>query len=529
MRRDRCRKCASSLLKKSQRMNGPFVFSVGAPTNEPTQQTGAERQGRQGYLLGQAATMNDEAVTEVERDDGRSRRGCWETPVDIASVLSMTVEQWNLPNHWDWVELENISTVISKGTTPTTLGVSFVAEGIPFLRAEDVFGGAINTHTVRFHIDAKTHDSILSRSQLKPGDLLITIAGTLGRIGYVPHDAPELNCNQAVAFIRLNHRRVDLQFASFACQYEGVLRSLVELRKVGTIGNLNLQQIREFRIPLPPLPEQRRIAAILARADRLRRLRRYALEISESYLQSVFVQMFGDPVTNPMGWNLEELGEKISFLTSGSRGWAKYYAEKGDIFLRIQNVGIGHLLLDDLAYVQPPDSAEGRRTSVRPGDLLLSITADLGRTAVIPQVFPTAYINQHLALIRLKDVDPTYVSGYISSPGGQIQIDRLDREGVKSGLNFDDIRGFRIFVPSLPLQQRFAGIAARYERLRAQQREALRQAEHLFATLLHKAFHGELGGSDEAVVDAALAGEPVRNGYGVEAQDELVQMGLGLE
>jgi type I restriction enzyme S subunit len=245
-------------------------------------------------------------------------------------------------------------------------------------------------------------------------------------------------------------------------------------------------------ITLPALPEQKRIAAILERADRLRRLRRYALRLSDAYLQDEFVEMFGDLAQNPRRWESRALGEYVRFLTSGSRGWAAFVADDGPLFLRIQNVGNGRLLLDDIAHVRPPDTAEAGRTKVCPRDLVLSITADLGRTAVIPRGFPEAYVNQHLALARLAGVNPVFVAGYFSSKHGRAQIQRLDRAGVKSGLNFDDIRGLMVPAPPISLQDEYERIVRRYEHLRAQQREAERQAGHLFQTLLQWAFRGEL-------------------------------------
>lgn len=189
--------------------------------------------------------------------------------------------------NWNDVTFGEISQVVSKGTTPTTLGHDFLSSGIPFLRGEDINGGAVDSKNVTFHISQKTH-STLARSQLRAGDLLITIAGTLGRVGYVPKNSPPLNCNQAVAFVRLNPDLVDLKFACFALQSSEVLESLLGQKKVGTIGNLNLEQIRNTKIPLPPFEEQKRIARILAKCDRLRRLRRYTQQLSDTYLQSVF-------------------------------------------------------------------------------------------------------------------------------------------------------------------------------------------------------------------------------------------------
>ena len=248
--------------------------------------------------------------------------------------------------------------------------------------------------------------------------------------------------------------------------------------------------LKDFSFRYPPLPEQRRIADLLSRADRLRRLRRVGDTLSASLLQSVFLEMFGDPASNPKKWETVTLGEKLTFITSGSRGWAEYYTDKGDLFLRVQNVGANQLLLDDVAYVQPPDNAESRRTKVQPGDLLLSATADIGRTGVIPEIFPTAYINQHLFLLRLKDLNPTFVAGYFCTPNGKAQILRLDREGVKSGLNFDDAKGLTVFNPPLPEQEQFAAVVWRVESLRRRQSESARQGEGLFQSLLHEAFRG---------------------------------------
>jgi type I restriction enzyme S subunit len=185
-----------------------------------------------------------------------------------------------------------------------------------------------------------------------------------------------------------------------------------------------------------------------------------------------------------------ELGEQIDYLTTGSRGWAAHYAEKGDIFLRIQNVGWGSLLLDDVAFVRTPDNAEARRTRVQAGDVLLSMTADLGRSASVPEGFPAAYINQHLAILRTHGLNPVFLSLLLSSDAAKRRWNAIDKNAVKSGLNFDDVRGFRVVRPPLSLQQQFALLVERHERLRAVQREALRQADHLFQSLLHQAFAG---------------------------------------
>lgn len=184
---------------------------------------------------------------------------------------------------------------------------------------------------------------------------------------------------------------------------------------------------------------------------------------------------------HPQEWKVVELRELLTFLTSGSRGWAKFYAPEGRLFLRIQNVRDGKLLLDDIAYVNPPDSAEARRTLVQEGDILISITADLGRTAVVPKGLEAAHINQHLALVRLNQerIFPAYLSTYLSSPGGQLQFAKLNREGVKAGLNFDNIKDLQIPLPPLEEQRRIAAILDKADAVRRKRKEAIALTEEL--------------------------------------------------
>jgi type I restriction enzyme S subunit len=221
-------------------------------------------------------------------------------------------------------------------------------------------------------------------------------------------------------------------------------------------------------------------------------MRRAALAKLDTLTQSIFLDMFGDSTTILHKWPTSTLGSLLDFLTSGSRGWAKYYSDDGDLFLRIQNVRYDKLSLDDIAYVHAPNTAEAKRTQVAPGDVLLSITADLGRTAVIPQTFGRAFINQHLAILRTKSFVPRFLSAYLASPSGQRQVSGLNRHGVKAGLNFDDIRSLVVPVPPLAPQRQFASRVASVETLRRVESTSATKLDGLFLTLQQRAFRGEV-------------------------------------
>ena len=336
-----------------------------------------------------------------------------------------TKTQTEKPSNWKRIALGEVSEVVSKGTTPTTLGYEFCSVGIPFLRAEDVNEGAVNPKEVAFHISSKTHE-LLSRSQLQPGDLLITIAGTLGRVGYVPSNAPALNCNQAVAFARLKPNLIDIKFASLICQSPDVMAPLLELKKVGTIGNLNLEQVRGLEIPLPPLAEQKRIAAILDKAAWLRRQRLYALELSKAFLQAVFLKMFGDPLTNPKGWKMEALGNLLCI--PAHIGTTIPAQESGkQLCVRVGEVGEWYVDLDACKYVSL-SGRELQRFSLLLGDIVLARAigseSHLGKLSILGNCSMPVVFDSHLMRLRPKDtvLSGLFFAQWLRTNGGSDKI-----------------------------------------------------------------------------------------------------------
>jgi type I restriction enzyme S subunit len=259
------------------------------------------------------------------------------------------------------------------------------------------------------------------------------------------------------------------------------------------LPRLDPERLREYEVKLPDFPEQQRVAERLQQADQLRRTRRYALELTDTFLPAAFLELFGDPATNPLGLPVTELGDFLSFVTSGSRGWADYYVPEGARFIRSLDVRMNNITDEDAVFVKPPNGAEADRTRVKPADVLLTITGSrIGRVAPVPERLNGAFISQHVAILRLKaGLLPEFLSMFLSlDTGGQREIARAQYGQTKPGLNLDQIREFRVPVPHLCRQQQFLELVKRVERQRAVQREALRQAEHLFASLLHRTFSG---------------------------------------
>ena len=334
----------------------------------------------------------------------------------------------------------------------------------------------------------RTNRAVAKRYEVAPGDLLVSWSATLGVFVWEGPDTALVN--QHIFRVVPDPGRIDSRYLRH--MLSDALVQMEQHLHGATMKHVNRGEFLATTIPLPPLAEQERIAGILDAADALRAKRREALAQLDTLLQSTFLDMFGDPVTNPMGWEVVSVGDEIRFLTSGSRGWAKYYAKDGDTFIRIQNLKDGQLDLGDIAFVKVPESAEAKRTTVEPGDVLLSITADLGRTAVVPRGIAKAHINQHLAILRFTSLNPVFVSYQLASKGGQAQFDQLNREGVKAGLNFNDVKRIRLTNPPLNLQQRFAAIVESVEHQKVSQRGHLAELDTLFASVQSRAFRGDL-------------------------------------
>lgn len=333
----------------------------------------------------------------------------------------------------------------------------------------------------------------LENYKILEGDILMSLTGNVGRVGKYPKDLLPAYINQRVCRVKSTSDKL-LENYLFHFLNSNFFENDAIRNSAGAAQlNLSTKWVSEYEIPLPPLDVQQKITSILDAADTLRQKDKALLAKYDELTQALFLDMFGDPVNNPKGLIEKPLGDILSFLTSGSRGWAKYYSTEGDVFLRIQNIGYNQLKTKELTYVNAPASAESKRTRVQTGDIVISITADLGRTAVIPEDFPVAYINQHLAILRLNsENNPYYLSAYIASKAGQSLFRSLDKGGVKAGLNFSDLKSYKVLCPPTIFQNQFAERIAIIEQQKVQVQASLEKSEELFNSLLQKAFNGEL-------------------------------------
>ena len=257
--------------------------------------------------------------------------------------------------------------------------------------------------------------------------------------------------------------------------------------------NLKLSMLYEFPINLPNIERQKEIVSTLDKLQSIITHLRIQLEKLDLLVKARFVEMFGDIYTNKYDLPICPLSDYITFLTSGSRGWAKYCTENGtDWFITIKNVKACKITTHNIQQLNAPDNMEAKRTKVQEDDLLISITADLGRTGVVTKEIAEhgAYINQHLTCVRLNKskITPIYAAYFMESNSGRPQFEAKNQTGVKAGLNFDSIKSLKISVPPLTLQNQFADFVKQIDKSKSILQQELDKAQMLFDSLMQEYF-----------------------------------------
>ena len=264
--------------------------------------------------------------------------------------------------------------------------------------------------------------------------------------------------------------------------------------------------VKGYQFPLPPSEEQKAIAdkldKLLAQVNNLKARLDAIPAILKRFRQSVLAAAVSGQLysfDNANGWQDVCIGDLAALVTSGSRGWSKYYSGSGDLFVRAQNIKNDVLDLDDVAYVDLPERAEGARTKIKEGDFLITITgANVTKCALVGMDVGVAYVSQHVGLVRWSErrYGP-YLELFLKSEiHGRKQLLDMAYGGGKPGLNLQNIRDVSLRLPSIEEQaeivRRVDQLFAFADQVEQQVANAQARVDKLTQSILAKAFRGEL-------------------------------------
>jgi type I restriction enzyme S subunit len=380
--------------------------------------------------------------------------------------------------------------------------VSITGGGTPNRSKPDYYNGTIPWVTPKdmkmWDID-RSQETITeiglqeSASRMVPtGSVLIVI-----RSGILKHTLPVAIARRPLAINQ--DMKALVPHSGFDSEYIGrfIQRSapiVLQWVRATTADNFPLDELKSLRVPLLSLLEQKRVALRLDQADRLRRMRGYALQMCNELLPATFLGIFGDLAANNMGWETCSLGELI--ITGPQNGLYKPASQygSGTPILRIDAFHNGRLSDVRLLKRVRLTKFEAVDYRLNQNDLVINRVnsrSHLGKSVLIPRLpIPTVFESNMMRFsIDSERISPTFLVHQLQSPYLNRQIQMAAKDAVnQASINQDDVGSFEIRVPHIEVQRRFASYVHKYDRLRATKLEAIRQADHLFETLLHEAF-----------------------------------------
>ena len=401
------------------------------------------------------------------------------------SVMSVETghPEKKIPKGWRVVPLKAVAETrfssVDKLTSPSE-------EPVRLCNYTDVYKNDYITDGMEFMRASATLQEI-SRFGLQVGDVIVTkdseTPDDIGIPTVIDQTAPDLVCGYHLALIRPKKDELDPTFLAKQLSHGRLPRYFGRQATGLTRYGLSTGAVSDAPLWLPEIAEQKSIGEILRLLDRgiakseavIAKLRQVRAGLLHDLLTRGLNEdgQLRDPVSHPeqfkdspLGkipkeWDVSPLGKLSQFVTSGSRGWANYYSKSGALFLRIGNLTREHinLRLDDIVRVSPPIGTEGARTKVESGDVLISITADLGIIGVIPDSFEEAYVNQHIALVRPNSsVCPRWVGRYLSFGPSANYFRMLNDTGAKAGMSLPSISSLLLTVPTR--EEQFRACAA---------------------------------------------------------------------
>lgn len=389
--------------------------------------------------------------------------------------------------------LGDIATVITKGTTPTSLGFNFETDGVNFIKIESI------DETGRFirekfdYINEACHEK-LKRSQLQENDILFSIAGAIGRTAIVTKDILPANTNQALAIIRIPQGKINYSFLLYILQ-SSVVTEQAEKKKQGVAQlNLSLKDIGDLIIPDIPIEQQQEIVNNLNKVSNLILLRKQQLSKLDGLVKARFIELFGDPKLNEKGWACGIVSDFFD-VKGGKRipkGMGYSNVKTNHPYLRATDMKNETIIEDDIHYIDDDVFQHIKRYTVKVGDIYLTnVGVHLGMAGVIPEKFDGANLTENAVKLVPKTknvIDGMFLSYYINSPGIQEYINERKMSVGVPKLAIFRIETMPLLIPPMDIQKEFIDFAKQTDKSKVEIQQSLEKLETLKKSLMQQYF-----------------------------------------
>ncbi|AKB28173.1 Type I restriction-modification system, specificity subunit S [Methanosarcina siciliae T4/M] len=335
----------------------------------------------------------------------------------------------------------------------------------------------------------RTNRTVSDKYHVRPHDLLVSWSATLGVFEWFGPD--EALLNQHIFRVLPDENKVEKRYLRYAL--EGALLDMQRHLHGATMQHVNRGEFLNTKLFLPSLPDQERIADILDRAEALRAKRRAALSQLDELVQSIFIDMFGDPLKNPKEWQQVQLGDLI-FSASDGPHVSPPYTEAGIPFLSTRHVRAGEIIWEDLKFISQEDAEiQWKKCKPERGDILYTKGGTTGLAATVQTDQPFA-IWVHVSLLKPdpQKVDSIWLESMLNNEFCYRQSQVLTHGIANRDLGLTRMVKIKMFLPPISLQKDFALRVVALQKLKTQHEASLTELDELFASLQYRAFRGEL-------------------------------------
>ncbi len=391
---------------------------------------------------------------------------------------------------WPLASLGEVASFINgdRGKNYPSKG-SFVESGIPFINAGNLESGDLLSDTFNF-ISEDKFDSLRS-GKVENGDILFCLRGSLGKYAVV-RNIDKAAIASSLVIMRPNEK-VDLNYLKNYLGSTLCKREIEQFENGAAQPNLSATDVKKFKIPLPPLEEQKRIAAILDKADSVRRKRQQAIDLADNFLRSVFLDMFGDPKVNPKNWVRCKFSDLINLATYGLTVRPEYISE-GIPLISAREIRTGSVVLDTAPKISQEDFDKlSDKAKPKVDDILFSKTGSIGHCAIVTNNKEFA-VTQNAARIvpNTEKVDPVFLLSLMRTKYFYDLSNREAKGNAVKDLQLGVMKEFEVYCPPLEKQIEFVRIRKNILEMAEKQQNCSQGSDNNLFALSQKAFAAEL-------------------------------------
>ena len=386
------------------------------------------------------------------------------------------------------MKLKELGTILTGNTPKKSDELNYNSNDICFVKPSDIAEKSITLiNSTEYYISNHAYNN----ARLAPkNSILVTCIGIIGKIAILEK---ECAFNQQINAIIPNEKKIIPHYLAYALKSKK--KYMQDKANAPVVPIINKTDFSELNIKVPSLEEQKNIVDILIKIDKIINWRFQQLNKLNQLVGSLFIEMFGDPIKNPMNWKKEPLKKLCTKIGSGAtpKGGQSVYINEGISFIRSMNVYNGYFKYDELAHINEEIAKQLNNVSLEKNDILLNITgASVARSCIIPSELLPARVNQHVAIIRVISelIDPIFLNQLILTDSFQKYLLNISSSNgaTRQAITKQQIENFMVILPPMVLMENLALKIKQIDKSKLAIQQSLEKLETLKKSLMQEYF-----------------------------------------